>query len=152
MSLREAVPDGASVLFDTNPLVYLLEDHPLAEPFVGLFGDVDSGRIEGVITPITLAEVLSGPLGAGHEALAERYRHALTSGGFRLRALDAEVAVLAARLRIAHRLKLPDAFQLAAALSEGCAALVTHDRDFRAVTALPILGLTPSRPPKRQPR
>ena len=48
--------------------------------------------------------------------------------------------MLAARLRISHRLKLPDAFQLATALREGCAALVTHDRDFGGVTDIPILG------------
>jgi len=44
------------------------------------------------------------------------------------------------RLRLVHRLKLPDAIQLATAVHEGCAALVTHDRDFAGVTDLPILG------------
>jgi predicted nucleic acid-binding protein len=39
-----------------------------------------------------------------------------------------------------HKLKLPDAIQLAAAIHESCYALVTHDRDFASVTELPVLG------------
>jgi hypothetical protein len=30
--------------------------------------------------------------------------------------------------------------QLAVAVHEGCHALLTHDRDFRGITDLPILG------------
>jgi len=48
--------------------------------------------------------------------------------------------VLAARLRLRHALKLPDAFQLAVALEEGSAALVSHDRDFGTVSDIVILG------------
>ncbi len=66
-------------------------------------------------------------------------RALLTAGPrFTLRALDADLAVLAARLRIEHRLRLPDAIQLAAALSECCDALVTHDRDFPAGAGVAI--------------
>ena len=46
---------------------------------------------------------------------------------------------LAAQLRAQHRLKLPDALQLATALEAGASAFVTHDRDFSGVTALPVL-------------
>ena len=136
------IPDGASVLVDTNPIIYVLEGNPLAASFRALFEDVDHGRIRAVVTPITVAEVVSGPLRAGKDALAERYRRTITqNAGWSVRDLDAEVAVLAARVRIQHKLKLPDAFQLAAAIVEGCYALVTHDRDFASVTALPILGM-----------
>jgi predicted nucleic acid-binding protein len=40
---------------------------------------------------------------------------------------------------VQHRLRLPDALQLACALETGAAALITHDRDFKRVTALPVL-------------
>jgi predicted nucleic acid-binding protein len=141
-TLAARVPDGASVLVDTSPLVYVLEGHELGARFAPIFRDVDSGRIQAVITPITLAEILSGPFRAGKEELAERYRHALTtSAGWTLREIDAEVAVLAARLRVRHRLELPDAMQLAVALREGCHALVTHDRDFGSVEDIVLLGV-----------
>ena len=143
MTLAAAIPDGATVLVDTNPVIYFLEGHPLAVRFESIFSDIEAGRIQALVTPITIAEVVTGPLRAGKETLAERYRHALTAAtGWSLRETDADIAVLAARLRLQHRLKLPDAVQLATAVHEGCFALVTHDRDFSMVLDLPILGVS----------
>ncbi len=141
MSLAEQIPDGAAVLMDTNPIIYVLEGNARASRFRAIFEDIDSGRIQGVITPITLAEVVTGPLKAGNDALAERYRRTLSqSPTWTVRDIDADVAVLAARLRLRHKLKLPDAIQLAVAIHESCYALVTHDRDFASVTELLVLG------------
>jgi predicted nucleic acid-binding protein len=141
VSLAAQIPDGASILVDTAPIIYVLEGNPLSVPFEAVFADVDAGRIHAVVTPITVAEVVTGPLRVGKDDLAERYRHALTaSPGWMLRDIDGDIAMLAARLRIRHRLRLPDAVQLAVAVHEGCFALVTHDRDFRSVTDLPVLG------------
>lgn len=140
------IPDGATVLIDTNPLIYLLEGHALAKSFEPIFAAIDAGRISAVVTPITIAEVVSGPLKAGKEALAERYRATLTAApGWTLCHFDSEQAMLAARFRLRYRLKLPDAIQLAAAVHSGCHALITHDRDFHEVTDLLVLGLHPSR-------
>lgn len=49
--------------------------------------------------------------------------------------------MLAARLRLRYKLKLPDALQLSAAVSEGGYRLVTHDRDYSNVTELPTIGV-----------
>jgi predicted nucleic acid-binding protein len=141
MNLADQIPDGAAVLVDTNPIIYVLEGHARAARFRSIFEAIDMGRIHGVVTPITVAEIVSGPLKAGNDALAERYRHTLSqSPSWTVRDIDTEIAVLAARLRLRHKLKLPDAIQLAAALHESCYALVTHDRDFASVTELPVLG------------
>ena len=141
MTLGVRIPDGAAVLVDTNPLIYLLEGSPLAAAFEPVFADIDSGRIQAVTTPVTLAEIVAGPLRVGNEALAARYQRLLTSSpGWSLCPIDAEIAVLAARLRLRHRLKLPDAIQLASAVHEGCYAIVTHDRDFGRPKDLVILG------------
>lgn len=142
MDLVAAIPDGGTVLLDTAPLVYLFDDHPLLARFLGLFERIEAGRLAVVVTPITLAEVVTGPLRHGNEILAERYRRALTERpGWTLAPFDADLAVLAARLRLRYRLRLPDAVQLAAALRHGCDALVTHDRDFRSVVEVPIIGV-----------
>lgn len=141
MSLAVQIPDGAAVLMDTNPIIYVLEGNARAARFRAIFEDIDSGRIQGVVTPITVAEVVSGPLKTGNDALAERYRHTLSQRpNWTVRDIDADIAVLAARLRLRHKLKLPDALQLAVAIHENCYALVTHDRDFASVTELPVLG------------
>jgi len=141
MTLASQVPDGGTVLIDTNPIIYILEGNPLGEPFRSIFEAVDSGRIQALVTPITVAEVVSGPLKKNRVALAERYRRTITQNpGWDIREIDADVAVLAARLRLRHSLKLPDAFQLAVALEQGCSALITHDRDFGTVSDLLVLG------------
>jgi predicted nucleic acid-binding protein len=140
MNLATRIPDNATVLLDTNPIIYVLEGHPLASRFEPIFADVHAGRISAVVTPVTLAEVVSGPLRAGKEALAQRYRSALTaSPGWTFCPLNADIAMLAARLRLRHRLKLPDAIQLATAVHEGCHALVSHDRDFGRVREIVVL-------------
>jgi predicted nucleic acid-binding protein len=141
MSLANQIPDGAAVLVDTNPIIYVLEGSSRAARFRSVFEAIDAGRIHGIVTPITIAEVVSGPLKSGNDALAERYRRTLSqSPSWTVRDIDTDIAVLAARLRLRHKLKLPDAIQLAAAIHESCYALVTHDRDFASVTELPVLG------------
>ncbi len=89
------------------------------------------------MTTISLAEVLTGPLQAGDEVLAERYRAILES--WQVIELTADIAANAARLRASLRLKLADAVQAASAISINADALVTHDRDFSRVGNLRVL-------------
>jgi predicted nucleic acid-binding protein len=137
-SIWGGLSEGASVLVDTAPWIYLLEDHAEFAPrFVGLFEAAERGQIQLALSTVTLAEVLTGPFKAGQTALAKRYETAL--GAYQVVPLSAAVASLAAQLRVQYRLKLPDAVQLASALQIGASALVTHDRDFSAVQGLPVL-------------
>ena len=137
-SLWGDLSEGATVLVDTAPWIYLLEDHAEFAPrFVGLFEAAERGQIQLALSTVTLAEVLTGPFKAGQTALAKRYETALSA--YQVVHLSAAVASLAAQLRAQYRLKLPDAVQLASALQIGAAALVTHDRDFSAVQGLPVL-------------
>lgn len=130
--------EGDTVLVDTAPWIYLLEDHPEFAPrFVGLFEAAERGQFQLALTTVTLAEVLTGPFKAGQTALAKRYEAVL--GTYQLVSLSPALASLAAQLRVQYRLRWPDAVQLASALDIGAAALVTHDRDFADVEGLPIL-------------
>ena len=132
------LPDGATVLVDTAPWIYLLQDHSEFAPrFDGHFAEAEEGRIELALSTITLAEILTGPYKAGEVALAKRYEKALNS--YQVLPFSAAVAIQASQLRAQYGLKPPDAAQLATALDMGAAALVTHDRDFSSVQGLPIL-------------
>lgn len=143
VTLAERIPDGAVVLIDTNPIIYWFEGSELAVPFESVFADIQAGRIDALVTPITVAEVVTGPLRAGKDALAERYRQAITaSNGFRVFDTNADIAMLAARLRLRHGLKLPDAIQLATAVHTGCFAVISRDRDVSRVKDVLILGAT----------
>jgi predicted nucleic acid-binding protein len=134
----QPLPSGALVLVDSAPLIYTLEAHPkFAARFAALFERHAAGELRLAVTTVSIAEVLAGPLKAGEEALAKRYRTALES--WTVVPLDADIAESAARLRSSYSLKLPDAIQLASALSINADALVTHDRDFSRVRGLRIL-------------
>ena len=133
------LPDGALVLLDSAPIIYLLEGHPkLAPRFRPLFEAHGAGHLRFAVTTITITEVLTGPLQAADEALARRYRAILES--WQPITLDADIAESAARLRATLRLKLADAVQAASALAINAAALVTHDRDFSRVRSLRVIS------------
>jgi predicted nucleic acid-binding protein len=134
-----ALPHGALLLIDTAPIVYVLEQDPqFAKRFEPLFARHEAGELQFAVTTITLAEVLVGPLMQGEEALAKRYRDLLES--WQLVSLTADIAEMTARVRARYRLKLPDAVQVASALSIDAYALITHDRDFAVVRGLRIYG------------
>jgi predicted nucleic acid-binding protein len=133
------LPQDALVLIDSAPVIYFLEGHPKFGPrFKPLFEAHESGRLRFAVTTITIAEVLTGPLQAGDDALARRYRAILES--WQPVALDVDIAESAARLRASLRLTLADAVQAASALAINAAALVTHDRDFSRVRSLRIIS------------
>ena len=137
------IEDNSLVTVGTAPIIYLFEDHPqFAEEFLPLFQMIESGRIQAVVSPITIAEVVAGPLNNGNEILAGRYFEALSSGpNWQVRELTAEISFLAARIRIRYHLKLPDAIQIATAIQTGSSALITHDRDFHGVDEIKIIGI-----------
>ena len=132
------LPERALLLVDSAPIIYFLEGHPKLGPrFKPLFAAHEAGRLRFAVTTITIAEVLTGPLCAGEDALARRYRAILES--WRPVALDVDIAESAARLRASLRLALADAVQAASALTINAAALVTYDRDFSRVRTLRVI-------------
>ena len=139
----ETLPPGAVVTIDTAPVIYYLEDHPLyAERFAPVFDAITAGRLQAIISSVTLAEVLSGPLTSGNEVLAARYREVLCrSAGWQLHSVDEETAVTAARVRARHKLRLPDAIQIATAIVTRSYALITHDARLSKVSDVRILGV-----------
>jgi predicted nucleic acid-binding protein len=135
----EDLPEQALLLIDSAPIIYFIESHPRFGPrFEPLFAAQAVGRVRFAVTTITVAEVLTGPLQAGDEALARRYRATLES--WQPVDLTVDIAEMAARLRAAFRLRLADSIQAASALSINAAALVTHDRDFSRVRWLRVIS------------
>ena len=133
------LPGGALVMLDSAPVIYALEGHPRFSPyFAPLFEAQASGKIRFAVSPITICEVLTGPLKKQDDARVRLYRAVFDS--WQVVGLDADIAESAARLRSSLRLALPDAIQVASALAIGADALATHDRDFSRVRALRVLS------------
>jgi predicted nucleic acid-binding protein len=133
------LPEQAVLLMDSAPVIYVLEGHPkFGRRFRPLFEAHAAGRLRFAVTTISIAEILTGPIKAGDEALARRYRSILES--WQPIGLDVDIAESAARLRASLNLKLADAVQAASALAINAAALVTHDRDFSRVHSLRVIS------------
>jgi predicted nucleic acid-binding protein len=133
------LPEHALLLVDSAPIIYFLEAHQSLRPyFKPLFEAQDAGHVRFAVTPITIAEVLTGPFKSGDEALARRYRVILDS--WDLVAPNADIAESAARLRASLGLKLADALQAASALAINAAALVTYDHDFSRLRSLRVIS------------
>lgn len=134
-----SLQNGALVLIDAAPVIYILEEHPKFAPrFQPLFHRHAAGEVLFAVTTLVIAEVLTGPLAAGEEALAKRYRAVMES--WQVVNLTIEIAESAARFRASLKLKLPDAIQVASAIAVNADALITHDRDFSKVKALSVLS------------
>ena len=135
---HSALPDGALVLVDSAPIIYVLDQDPkFASKFRPLFERQGAGEIQFAVTTVAIAEVLTGPLRAGEEAIARRYLAVMES--WQVVDFTADIAESAARFRAALGLRTPDAIQVASAMAIGADALVTHDRDFSKVKTLLVL-------------
>ena len=133
------LPEQALLLVDSAPIIYYLEGHPkLGGRFKPIFDAHGAGRFRFAVTTITVAEVLTGPLRAGDEALTRRYRAILES--WHVIELSLDIAESAARLRATLRLKLADAVHAVSAPAINADALVTHDRDFSCVRSLGVIS------------
>lgn len=142
MGLIDEVGAGP-VALDASAFIYYVAEHPdyvhLLDP---LFDAVGREEREVLTSAITLLEVLVVPLRAGDDTLARRYETLLTNSvGIRLVEIDRTQLRAAAGLRARHGLRTPDALQLAAGLTTGCAAFVTNDGKLRDLPGLRVLQL-----------
>lgn len=130
---------GSVIAFDAPSLIAFLCDRRgskrLLEPL--LLG-IHQRYWHGLISSLTLARVLAGPLSRGQEQLAQHYRQVLTDPlHWRVLPVDADLAEAAMRLvshsampgsmERAHTLQEPAALELATAIAGGAALLVSDD-------------------------
>ena len=128
---------------DTAVFIYFIEENERFLPAIApVFGAADSGKLQLVVSALTLLEVLVVPYRAGDAALAQRYEAVLTrSRSVRMIDLTRDHLRLAAQLRAATGVATPDALQFAASLAGGCSAFLTNDRRLPTVPGLRIVQL-----------
>ena len=119
----------APVYLDANVLIYAME----TDGENGLFArrwlmQVDRGKLAGITSELTFAEVLPHPLGQRNDVLVGGYMR-LLSGETRLRVLpvDRRILLEAADVRAKLRSETPDAIHVATALNATCRGFVTND-------------------------
>jgi predicted nucleic acid-binding protein len=138
-----------NVALDTAIFIDLIEENPRSLPVIlPLFEDADQGKRQLVTSALTLFEMIVVPLRAGNRLLARQYETLLMrSRGVRVIPISHELLAAAAQLRAVTDVSTPDALQLAAAISGGCASFLTSHRQLPAVSGLRILDLASYIPP-----
>jgi predicted nucleic acid-binding protein len=121
----------------------LLEEHPTFLPRIAPFFEAaERGEFRLVTSLVTLIEVLVHPLREGQRELAQQYRDVLLeSANLTAVPLDERIAEQAAELRARHKLRTPDAIQVATALHSGAAWFFTSDAGLPEIPGISTLVL-----------
>jgi predicted nucleic acid-binding protein len=142
-SFRQILDQYRLLVLDTMVFSYHFAHHPRYGPLTRVVLDtVESGQAEGLMTTITLAEVLTRPAQAGDKRAMYDYELFLSHfPHLRLVPLDADLARETARVRAYTRLRTPDAVQVAAARLYGADVLITNDHRWQERVRHPALIL-----------
>ena len=135
------VPSSGLVYFDTTPVIYSVEKHPVYGPLLEPFWQAAKAMtIEIVSSELVLMETLVGPLKSGDAKLAGAYEQLFQQAQTRLIPISRTI-LRAAQLRAATKLRTPDALHHATATDAGCALFVSNDTGFRRMAGIPLLIL-----------
>jgi len=123
------------IALDTNILIYFLEGiQPQANIVEKLLESFMKGENEGIISTISVAEVLTGFYVARDTKRRDKVRkllNDLTINSFKIVPVTFEIADLAASLRAKRGGKLPDALIAATAIYQKAKLVYSQDKDFQ---------------------
>jgi len=123
------------IALDTNVLIYFLEGiEPEASKVEKILKKNMKGQDEGVVSTITIAEVLTGFYMAGDAAKAAKAKKLLkdlTLNSFKIVPVTFEIADSAANLRAKRGGRLPDALIVATALNQTADQVYSQDKDLQ---------------------
>ena len=121
------------VLIDTSVWIYHFEQHPELGAAAGkIIESLEAGEFRGVASELTLLELTVRPLQLGRQDVADDYEVLLDYfPNFELEPISREILLEAAALRARHRLRTPDAIQIATGLRTGATLAVTNDEGWR---------------------
>ena len=120
-------------------IAYAEEQMSLMRVLAQVFDRIFQGRIQGITTSLTLAEVFVHAKATQDAETEAKYRALLFAPTIRRVPVDDIIAERAADLRAQYRLATPDAIQIATALEGGCDAFLTNDAALGRVVEIPVL-------------
>jgi predicted nucleic acid-binding protein len=124
------------IALDTTAVICVVEGN---EPARSTIVPKLSATRQTLVSAIAVAEVLVGPLRDGDRDLLDAYDVFFAGQELRVVPATEEICRAAATIRSKLGLKLPDAIQLATAITHGCTEFVTTDTHFaRCVGQVPL--------------
>lgn len=124
------------IALDTNILIDFLEGtEPPASKTEKILTRFTQSEDEGIVSTVTVAEVLTGFYMAGDPNKALKVKKLLkdlTLNNFKIIPVTFEIADLAANLRAKRGGKLPDALIVATAINQSADIVYSEDRDLQS--------------------
>ncbi len=110
---------------------------PLVKPFFQALAD---GQFRVVTSTITIVETLVHPIRTKQVSLARRYQNILLNApSITVYDLSPDIARITAEIRAHHKIRTPDAIQLATAVYAKAGFFITNDRSLRKFPDLNVL-------------
>lgn len=131
------------VYFDTNVLIYLIENSPTyRSKIVALIAELDKLDCEVVTSELTLAECLVKPFAENDKRSQDIYTDSLKSSDFlTVKPVTKKILIEAARLRAVLKNKLPDSIHLATAFATGCDTFIGNDKKIKVDDSIQLVIL-----------
>ena len=123
-------------LLDSSIVIGALNRHDALHEAASRAVRAERDRHALAISALTYAEILVGPLRAGGRAVAVVERFAAQ---VRIVDLSPDIARLAAELRVARGLKLPDAVIVATGLRLGADVILTADARWKGIEKVAVV-------------
>jgi predicted nucleic acid-binding protein len=142
--LEAAIPPKTSIVLDATPLIAYFDGREALSPVANLLIDgwIQSGRNTGIVSVVSVAELLVGPrrAGRGEADVLDFLKH---FPNLDCADVDFAIADAAATLRASTNLKMPDALIIATGKHLGAGAIATNDRAWKTLCpSLPIITLS----------
>ena len=131
------------VAIDASPFIYQLQDNPRYLPATNkIFTWLERAGSSGVTSCLTLTELLVQPMKEGDEDRVEEFFGLLTRyPHLEWVPVSVPIAARAARLRVMHRLRTPDAILAATAVYSKATGLISNDTLFRRLDEIQVMLL-----------
>jgi predicted nucleic acid-binding protein len=130
----EALVTGHTLLIDSNIIIYLTDSvEPYANVARLIFEMVEAGRAQAVVSILSIAEVMQGPISMGRQPLAQEVRDYLVNfPNCHCQEITQPVLeTFGNDERIAwNRLRTVDGLIIASGLAAGADIFVSNDRHF----------------------
>lgn len=130
---RARLEKGSSVLIDTAPLIYHLEDvEPWSELTTMSFNLIANEQVKGFLSAVSVTELMVKPMAAGEQTAEAAERFLLSIPNVTIAPVDYAIALRAADLRARYHGRTPDALIIATALVLGIERVLTNDARLEA--------------------
>ena len=144
--LEQAIVQQRVISVDTMIFIYFLDRNPrYFEMSELILKSIESGTVQGVISILAIAELLTTPAKANDTQTAHQLEMYLRNfPNLQIKDVDINVARTAAQIRANSGLKMPDAIQIATAIVAGADAIIGNDKQWRNKFMQPQLLLLDS--------